>query len=357
VRYHIVILDGDLMYDLSEEDLQKIPAILQGLGYEVIAPLKFNQAVKLAPINADSKIELDYIRLMNSPRDFLLPNRETLFKYRSTATITSYGLKIRFPTVEGPCPAGISPEYSSQKKKLAFFGIHPCIANSIRYLDRVMLSDPPDPYYSDRRKDMFLAVLECDEGDEYCLCKTLGSYKVAKGYADILMRKSGNRYIAKPMTPLGETVLKQVGKEISGDYPKIVPRMKKEYEITNADESSIDSKDASETVKSCTLCCACTVTCPTCYCNDIEDRFSLVDPSNVERARTRMSCQRRCYSMIAGGTTFLKSKEDRFKWRLKHKFPFSINSFRLVGCVGCGSCIANCPARIDFRDHIARSVD
>jgi len=89
---------------------------------------------------------------------------------------------------------------------------------------------------------------------------------------------------------------------------------------------------------------------------DIEDKFSLIDPSNVGRTRTKMSCQRRCYSTIAGGTTFLAAKEERFKWRVKHKFPFSINAFKLVGCTGCGNCIACCPAGIDFREFVGRRV-
>ncbi|MGQ9759799.1 MAG: 4Fe-4S dicluster domain-containing protein [Candidatus Methanomethylicaceae archaeon] len=132
--------------------------------------------------------------------------------------------------------------------------------------------------------------------------------------------------------------------------------MKENYVFDAADENTIDGKDPASLLEECTLCSSCTVVCPTCYCSDIQDRFSLIDPGNVERIRIRMSCQRRGYSSIAGGVTFLQTKSDRFRWRLKHKFPFSERAYNMSGCVGCGNCIAFCLSRIDFRRFIGRRV-
>jgi len=345
------------MLKLSKQELMSLVSELRRLGFEVIAPTRSNETVRLAALSSPSDLETDYIRIINSPRDFLLPSREPLFRYRSTATVTSYGLKIRFPTVEGPCPVTIVPEYTPPKAKIAFFGIHPCMANSIRYLDKVMLSEPADPYYKARREDMFVAILECKEGDEYCLCKTVGTYKVPEGYADLMIRRSGDGFLVRARSKRGEELLASLKKaEVAGEPKDLVPKLKEEYAFERTDEASIDERDASEYVDACTLCASCTVTCPTCYCADIEDKFSLMDPSNVERSRVRMSCQRKCYSMIAGGTTFLNTKDARFRWRLKHKFPFSERAYQLVGCVGCGNCIAFCPARIDFRKFLGRRV-
>jgi len=345
------------MIKVSKQELLKLPSLLSAMGYNVIAPMRTNGIIKLAPVSLDGCPELEYVRVINSPKKFLLPDDESLFRYRSTATITSYGLKIRFPTAEGPCPVTILPEYHPVREKLAFFGIHQCMVNSIRYLDKVMLSDPADPYYKNRREGMFIAELDCDAGDEYCMCKTLGTYKVPAGYADILMRKSGNGYLVKAVSDAGKDLLSRLQKQNGqGEYPRGAPKMVKDYELVSKEEAEIDAKGASKQLEACTLCAACTVTCPTCYCMDIEDKFSLVDPSNVCRMRTRMSCQRRCYSAIAGGTTFLDAKEDRFKWRVKHKFPFSFAAFKLVGCTGCGNCIANCPAGIDFREFVGRRI-
>ncbi len=345
------------MIRVSKQELLGLTSLLSEMGFKVIAPVRADGVIKLTPINQTVQPELEYVRMINTPKKFLMPDGERLFKYRSTATITSYGLKIRFPTAEGPCPVTIIPEYFPVKEKLAFFGIHQCMASSIRYLDKVMLSDPADPYYKNRRDGMFIAVLECDSGDEHCMCKTLGTYKLPSGFADLLVRKDGDGYIIKAFSdPAKELISKLQKPELAGDYPKTVPKMVKNYELEIREESEIDAKDASKQLEACTLCTSCTVTCPTCYCVDIEDRFSLVDPSNVSRLRMRMSCQRRCFSTIAGGTTFLKAKEDRFKWRVKHKFPFSIKSFKLVGCTGCGNCVAHCPARIDFREFLGKEV-
>jgi len=345
------------MLKISKQELLSLISELRNLGYEVIAPIRSNVTAKLAPLSSVEDLETDYIRVINSPKDFLLPSKEPLFRYRSTATVTSYGLKIRFQTVEGPCPVTIVPEYTPPKARLAFLCIHPCMANSLKYLDSVMLSEPADPYYKARREDMFVAVLECEEGDEYCLCKTVGTHKVPAGYADLMIRKSGEEFLVRSTSRRGEELLGSLKRTQEPGEPKeLVPRLKEEYAFERTDEAGIDERDSSKYVDACTLCSSCTVTCPTCYCSDIEDRFSLMDPSNVERTRVRMSCQRKCYSMIAGGTAFLNTKDARFKWRLKHKFPFSERAYQLVGCIGCGNCIAFCPARIDFRKFLGKRV-
>lgn len=343
------------MLRLAEGEVLDLCRRLRQNGYEVIAPLQIGGSLKLFPMEDDDKPVLNYIRINNSPREFLLPERESIFKYKSTAIVTSYGLKIRFPTSEGPCPITITPEYSLPNRRLAFFGLHPCMINSIVYLDKVMLSEPADPYYKARREGMFTVVLECEEGDEYCLCPSVGSYRIPEGYADIILRRSGDVFLARYASKKGEELLKGLLRQDDGaKAEELVPRMKKKYALDGLDEASIDARGPNPSLEACTLCAACTVTCPTCYCGDIEDKFSLMDPANVERVRVRMSCQRRCYSMIAGGATFLKTKDSRFRWRLKHKFPFSMRAYGISGCIGCGNCIAQCPARIDFREYLGR---
>jgi sulfhydrogenase subunit beta (sulfur reductase) len=344
------------MLRLTEREVFRLCGKLQDLGYEVVAPIKINGNLKLAVLERGNEPVLQYTRINNSPRDFLLPIKESLFRYKSTAIITSYGLKIRFPTSEGPCPITITPEYTLPKKKLAFFGIHPCLLNSIAYLDKVMLSEPADPYYSARREGMLTVALECEEGDDFCLCQSVGSYRIPDGYADIILRKAGAEYLARNATERGRAILNGLGKQDDGAEAKeIVPKMKTKYVFEGLDEASIDSRAPNPPLETCTLCAACTVTCPTCYCGDIEDKFSLMDPANVERVRVRMSCQRRCYSSIAGGVIFLKAKDARFRWRLKHKFPFSMKAYGMSGCIGCGNCIAQCPSRIDFRTYLGRA--
>lgn len=343
------------MLRLTEGEVFGLCGRLSEMGYDVVAPINSNGSLRLAIWEPDSKPVLDYVRINNSPRDFLLPSRESLFRYKSTTIVTSYGLKMRFPTSEGPCPIAITPEYSLPKKKLAFFGIHPCMVNAIAYLDKVMLGEPADPYYAARRGGTFTVVLECEFGDDYCLCPSVGSYRIPDGYADIILRKSGDVYLARSASEKGFELLKALQKQDDrSEVKELLPKVKAKYVLEGLDEASIMSRSPNPSLEACTLCSACTATCPTCYCSDIEDKFNLMDPANAERVRVRMSCQRKCYSAIAGGTSFLKSKDERFRWRLKHKFPFSMKAYGMSGCVGCGNCIALCPARIDFRAYLGR---
>ncbi|MDI9644113.1 MAG: 4Fe-4S dicluster domain-containing protein [Candidatus Verstraetearchaeota archaeon] len=339
------------MIKIEEEELRRIPLVLGEMGYRVIVPSKVGGITKLVRASPESTIDLDYVRVINSPRDFLLPDGEELYRYRSSATVTTNGLRVRFPSVEGPCPVTIDAEWSEPEGKFAFFAIHPCMANSIKYLDKVMLSDPPDPYYSKRRRGALIAVLECAEGDDKCFCVPAGSWKVPEEYCDISMRRVVGGYALRGLSKIGREILGKLDGSRC-EYSSEPPRIRSCFSIS-ASESEIDSS-SNQDLEMCTLCASCTVTCPTCYCSDIEDRFSLVDPSDVARVRKRMSCQRRCYGMIAGGNIFLRTKEERYRWRIKHKFPYSERVFGIHGCVGCGNCIAFCPSGIDIRKTISR---
>ncbi|MGQ9759798.1 MAG: hypothetical protein ACUVQ5_04440 [Candidatus Methanomethylicaceae archaeon] len=193
---------------------------LQRRGFEVIGPTVEDGITKLAPLKDGDRLETNYVMTLKTPRDFLLPNKDRLFRYKITATVTSYGLKIRFPTVEGPCPASLISEYSPPKGKFAFFGIHPCIVNSIRYLDKVMLSEPADPYYKARRDKLFIAVLECKEGDDYCFCKSVGCDKVPEGYADLIMRREGEGFVITARSPAGRGSIRREPGGTYRDKPK-----------------------------------------------------------------------------------------------------------------------------------------
>ncbi|MFC1800837.1 4Fe-4S dicluster domain-containing protein [Nanoarchaeota archaeon] len=103
--------------------------------------------------------------------------------------------------------------------------------------------------------------------------------------------------------------------------------------------------------KECLSCSACTSTCPTCCCFDVEDYCELGGDCS-KRNRKWISCQVLGFTKVAGGYVFRKEREDRLKHRILHKFRYHTNEFGKKMCIGCGRCITNCPTEIDITEVV-----
>jgi ferredoxin len=100
----------------------------------------------------------------------------------------------------------------------------------------------------------------------------------------------------------------------------------------------------------CLSCANCTLVCPTCFCTTVED-ITDITGDHAERERKWDSCFTDGFSYIHGGSVRLSVKSRYRQW-LTHKFAAWVDQFGTSGCVGCGRCIAWCPARIDVTEEI-----
>jgi ferredoxin len=100
----------------------------------------------------------------------------------------------------------------------------------------------------------------------------------------------------------------------------------------------------------CLSCGSCTLVCPTCFCWDVEDHV-YITTKQTHRERVWDSCFNPGYSAQAGGNTRPSTKARYRQW-LTHKFGNWKYQFGTLGCVGCGRCIAWCPAGIDVTAEI-----
>ena len=115
--------------------------------------------------------------------------------------------------------------------------------------------------------------------------------------------------------------------------------------------ASADSPMWDEVATRCLSCSNCTMVCPTCFCTDVQDITDLTGDS-VQRERVWDSCFDSQHSYLHGGSVRRTTKARYRQW-MTHKLASWIDQFGTSGCVGCGRCIAWCPAGIDITEQAA----
>ena len=101
----------------------------------------------------------------------------------------------------------------------------------------------------------------------------------------------------------------------------------------------------------CLSCGSCTQVCPTCFCHAV-DHGSTVGQPHATIERRWESCFTDDHAYIHGGS-LRPTVRDRYRQWLTHKLGSWVSQFGQSGCVGCGRCIAWCPAGIDITEEAA----
>jgi sulfhydrogenase subunit beta (sulfur reductase) len=112
-------------------------------------------------------------------------------------------------------------------------------------------------------------------------------------------------------------------------------------------EMEYHSKVWDEFGSKCLSCGSCSMVCPTCYCFDIGDEVELGSRAG-RRVRSWDSCLLKTHALVAGGENFRGARSSRVKFRFYHKQRGFVAEYGRPSCVGCGRCVAVCPAQINI---------
>ena len=313
----------------------KLPKLLSNLSemLEVVAPVRLGgESVfvtwKGQPIDLEMNPQI-------SPIEFLLPQKEVLFKY-----IQQSGRYI-FKEVE--------------PKSRLILGMRPCDLKAVTVLDKILGSDPSDKLYFKRRSSTILAVINCNKPAETCFCSQLGANPERISGFDLLFTELDSGYIVESGSPAGLMILKEypeLFQEPDKGHIKEMNRVKSESRKileSRTDQSleniskALENADWEALGKHCLNCGGCTFVCPICHCFNILD----VGIPDGERIRCRDTCILSGFSRMAGGVNPRYSAGDRMRNIYLDKFRFILENTGLIGCVGCGRCTRVCLAKID----------
>lgn len=322
-------------------DTDELSSLIRGFmdDYEFIAPVKADRGYVFDVVDDPSKVELDYVTTITSPKKYFLPSEEVLMRYSAEENeITDYSVDI---------------------KPRVIFGVHPCDINALNRLDLVYKDAPyPDPYYIKRRENTLIIGMSCMPGPN-CFCNLFGTDEARMG-ADMFMQKIGDKYIISLSSVEASSTLERYC-----NPQRATDEDRKEFRRATREREAAFNKDIphvqeiammmdvfhrdefwTELGNRCQSCSACASVCPTCFCFDIYDRLD-PDGKNGSRIRSWDACTSPEFALVAGGHNFRGDNRRRVRHRFYHKLNGFTGSHDYQLCVGCGRCVTACKANIN----------
>lgn len=319
-----MIYEGDFLKDAVSKLLAN--------GYRVFAPVKVGDFHVFREIALVGEADFNYVLPRNSAKVALFPQNEILIRYESWIE-----------------------EVPVETKKVAIVGIRSCDAKAIRLLDKHFLEGFVDPYYKVRREKLLTIGIACNEAEINCFCQSLGINPRDPNTDVVVLRLNGKIFVVAK-SEIGESFMKEFKlRDETREESETREKFENEkLEMRNIDvdveklKKSFDSPYWKEIAMNCKSCGLCTYLCPTCFCFDIYDEG---ERSGV-RIRAWDSCQFPLHTLESSSHNPRAEKWQRLRNRFYDKFYYNLRKGDYY-CVGCGRCIALCPAGIDIVNIIS----
>jgi ferredoxin len=106
--------------------------------------------------------------------------------------------------------------------------------------------------------------------------------------------------------------------------------------------------------QNCLGCSICSSVCPSCSCFDMNHEANAWGGAQT---RTWDACTFENFTHHASGHNPRDNQQQRFRQRVLHKFAFRETEEEPFRCVGCGRCVALCPAGVDIVSTVAAAVE
>ena len=363
-------LTGPVTIDLT--GLQTLMETLSRQGYALIAPVLRDDAIVYDEIDGVDDLPKGWAD-DQSPGRYRLKERDddALFGYavgpQSWRRYLHPPLQRLWSAQKGADGITITEESLDQQKR-AFIGVRACELSAMQIQDKVFCGeDYKDAHYKSRRDNALIISVNCSDPSDVCFCTSMGTGPAAKQGFDLslteLMDREEHLFLLEAGTQAGLEIMQALPhrattpEEASAGAEMIensVARMGRTLQTNGLRDllmRNLENAHWDDVAQRCLSCSNCTMVCPTCFCTSVEDTSDL-SGQNSERSRRWDSCFTMDHSYLTGGSVH-KSTSSRYRQWLTHKLATWEDQFGESGCVGCGRCIAWCPAGIDITEEIA----
>ncbi|WP_280260652.1 4Fe-4S dicluster domain-containing protein [Nocardia abscessus] len=358
---------------IDRAGLDRLVDVLRERGYRVIGPQVRDGAIVLDELDGGRRLPAGW-GVETAPGRYRLHRRDDEAVFAHSAGPGSWKQFLHPPRRKiaqlGPDLEMAAVEDTPVRS--AFLGVRGCDLTSIAILGQVLGGGAhSDASFTARRKDLFVVAANCTEPGGVCFCASMGTGPgVSAGYDLALTERidaQGHRFLVDVGSEEGAEILAELtagpadAEEVTNARAAVsaaadrMGREMPEVDIRALLHDSQESPHWQDVASRCFTCGNCTMVCPTCFCTSTEDVTDLTG-DHAERWEHWSSCFELDFSYLHGGSV-RQSGESRYRQWISHKLSTWYDQFGSSGCVGCGRCIAWCPAEIDLTAEVARLAE
>lgn len=331
---------------LAEKELREWLDGLLRDGRRVIAPVERNGLRLFRPVDSGAEVTLARGKTRWSPKEFLFPRTESLYTYKLGAN----GPELHDP----PLP----------EREQVLVGVRCCDAAGLVRLDDVFLEGKiQDPLYARRRALTAVVAFACRESDPECFCTAVGGSPMGTEGVDLLFVPFDDDWLVRPVTDRGRALASEswkparrevwsLAEEQEQRVAEAIARAAVPEDLAANLERNFESPVWREIARRCVSCSICAFVCPSCSCFDVHHEGNAWGGREI---RCWDACTHSLFTLHASGHNPRGGPETRYRQRSLHKFAYlTPGEEGSIRCVGCGRCIAQCPAGIDIHDAVHR---
>ncbi len=324
---------------IAKKEMDIFTAVLPAFG-DVYAPVRRGGGFAFERPHRWSDVVLSYPRTILPPKKFLLPPREPMLAFDEKE--------------------GFRDLMEEARRPIVVLGVHAYDIFGLNILERVFAGGKyADPYFATRRRHTAIIGIDFEPDDRH-FARSMNADFVDSGF-DLFLSDIGDDYLVLVGSSRGDDMALQSRCLLDEPTPADFAEYKRRSSLRqSAYRTRIELGDLPEILeieyesavwdelgRKCLSCGACSMVCPTCYCFDVIDEPDLGHRSG-RRSRFWDSCLFETHALVAGGENFREQRSSRIKFRYYHKQRGFVAEYGRPSCVGCGRCIAGCPAKIDI---------
>jgi ferredoxin len=334
---------------ISKTNLKKV---LKKLSQDavLVGPVKAHGDIVFEQVKFVDDIVLNYGNCLNAPKDYMLLNDETLFKYD-----LSKGAEL------------VCSTYPDSRKEIVIFGSRACDTKAVELLDKFFSRKFEDPVYLNKRKNILIISLMCQKLGQDCFCTSTRTGPYLEDGFDIQLIDIGDGYFLEAYSAKGKSFVKNfsnlmvavnANKKAKRKYVVGKARNSKARDFNldkvckNLDKLNTKDKLWQDLAQRCQMCGGCLLICPTCSCFYVVDKK--VGRKEGVRVRSLDTCFYESSTRMSAGYNPIRPRETMMKRKFYHKLWQQIDEFKQAGCTGCGRCTQVCPGNINWLDAIKR---
>jgi ferredoxin len=357
-------------WTMTPDDLVAMVAALRAEFDEVIAPVRVDGVIRMAPV--DSADEL--------PRGVVDEHGPGTYRTSTTAEAHRFAYVVGPDSLKAIVHPPRSPVWTMTRDdtgavavsvtpprpvRRAVLGARACDVAALDRLGRTQLDGPhPDPHHAAARAGLFLIGVDCSRPAPTCFCESTGTGPWIDGGVDLALTELDGdgdvHYLLRSVSEQGREFAESLGlTDANADDVADAEQSRRSVHTTErsmpAEAAAIVLADLEhprwdDVAERCLTCGNCTAVCPTCFCTDTDDQVGL-DGNTAHRDRVWDTCFSLEYSHLGPGPA-RSSPRSRYRQWLTHKLGTWHDQFGESGCVGCGRCITWCPVGIDLTAEV-----